>query len=378
MESYVRRLLIIFTLFCSANAQQPQDIKNYIVADEPGKFFGWPANNGIWIWGNEILVGMTKTDYEETSSHNIVKDAPLLSILAKSNDGGKTWNMFDPENYVGDGRAKIELTEPINFMHEGFALRVSGDTYHGNIDQQGRFFYSYDKGATWNGPFNLGNVADLTRFQGYILTPRTDYLVLSEKECLIFITSRVDATGLTDKISLIKTSDGGLTFELLSPWVVPCSDPHRAAMPNTVRVDESKYVMAIRRRIVPDRNTCWIDCYSSEDSGKSWQFTSKIGDTGAHNGNPPALIKLKDGRLCAAYGNRTKEKIIGRYSNDNGKTWSDEFVIRDGFFTKENGDLKDLGYCRLAQNADGDIVAIYYWASEKNRQQHIAASIWTP
>ncbi|MDW7681187.1 MAG: hypothetical protein SCK70_11520, partial [bacterium] len=30
--------------------------KHVIVADEPGYFFGWPANHGVWQWGDEILV----------------------------------------------------------------------------------------------------------------------------------------------------------------------------------------------------------------------------------------------------------------------------------------------------------------------------------
>lgn len=372
-------LTIVFALCCQTiYSQQPHNLKHYIVAAEEAKFLGWPANNGVWIWENEILVGMTKTDYAETSSHNIVEDAPLLSVLARSTDGGKTWNMFDPANYVGDGLTKTDLNEPINFMQDGFALRVSGDTYHGNEDQQGRFFFSYNKGQNWNGPYSFGKLPYEKRFQGYILTPRTDYVVLNEKECIVFITSRIESTGLTDKISVIKTNDGGITWELISPWVVPCSDPHRAAMPNTVRIAEDEYVMAVRRRIVPDRNICWIDCYGSQDGGKTWNFLSKVGDTGGHNGNPPALIKLKDGRLCAVYGNRNKEKILGRYSSDYGRTWGEEFVVRDGFFTKEESDMKDLGYCRLVQNASGEIVAIYYWASSENGQQHIAASIWMP
>ena len=31
--------------------------RNVVVYREPGRFGGWPANNGIWIWGDEIVVG---------------------------------------------------------------------------------------------------------------------------------------------------------------------------------------------------------------------------------------------------------------------------------------------------------------------------------
>src|ERR1043166_3124889 len=33
------------------------DIRHVVVYHEPGKFAGWPANAGIWSWGDEILVG---------------------------------------------------------------------------------------------------------------------------------------------------------------------------------------------------------------------------------------------------------------------------------------------------------------------------------
>ena len=33
--------------------------KQVVVYREPGRFCGWPANAGCWIWGNEILVGFT-------------------------------------------------------------------------------------------------------------------------------------------------------------------------------------------------------------------------------------------------------------------------------------------------------------------------------
>jgi len=372
--------LIVFGLTFSLSnlLGQSFEIEHTIAAIQKDHFHGWPANNGVWVWGNEILVGLTQVEYEEADGHNIKEGAPHLSLLSRSKDGGRTWIMFDPDNYVGDGGTKSKLQSPINFKHKDFAMRIVGTTYHGNTDPEGSFFYSYDRGSTWNGPYYLGDIHKHKRFEARMLTPRTDYIVLSEKECLIFISSRIEGTGLSDNISVIKTNDGGLTFELISPWVVPCEDPYRNAMPNTVRISEDEFVMVARRRNISDRNQCWIDAYKSVDAGFTWEFLSKVGDTGEHNGNPPALVKIDDGRLCAIYGNRTKLQILGRYSNDSGKTWEPEFIIRDDFIKTETGRMRDLGYPRIVQTEEGNLVALYYWATNENPQQHIAASIWKP
>ena len=33
--------------------------QHVMVYHQPGRFGGWPANHGIWSWGNEILVGFS-------------------------------------------------------------------------------------------------------------------------------------------------------------------------------------------------------------------------------------------------------------------------------------------------------------------------------
>jgi hypothetical protein len=38
-------------------AEAPRVVENVLVYHQAGRFGGWPANNGIWSWGNEILVG---------------------------------------------------------------------------------------------------------------------------------------------------------------------------------------------------------------------------------------------------------------------------------------------------------------------------------
>lgn len=91
------------------------------------------------------------------------------------------------------------------------------------------------------------------------------------------------------------------------------------------------------------------------------------------NGNPPSLIRLKDGRLCVTYGYREfPYGIRARLSSDNGKTWGKEIHLRD------DGRSWDFGYTRTLQRTDGKLVTIYYYATAEKPEQHIAATIWDP
>jgi len=51
--------------------------------------------------------------------------------------------------------------------------------------------------------------------------------------------------------------------------------------------------------------------------------------------------------------------------------------LRNDFQVDSHGD-PDLGYPRLVQKPDGKPVVIYYWATAKKPQHHIAATIWRP
>ncbi len=96
-------------------------------------------------------------------------------------------------------------------------------------------------------------------------------------------------------------------------------------------------------------------------------------DRGKHNGNPPALVRLRDGRLVAAHGYRSYPYgIQARISKDNGATWSEAIHLRDDAATW------DMGYCRMVERPDGKIVTMYYYNTPENLSQHIAATIWDP
>src|SRR5713226_4921410 len=88
-----RAALILMALCAPLCAfERPEAAQNVIVHKEAGRFAGWPANNGIWSWGNEIVVGF-KLGYLKPNDHGHAIDPAEASSLrfARSLDGGRTW-----------------------------------------------------------------------------------------------------------------------------------------------------------------------------------------------------------------------------------------------------------------------------------------------
>jgi hypothetical protein len=336
------------------------------------QFAGWPANNGLWSWENEILVGCSTGTFKAQKGHSV--SGPIHSVLLRSLDGGESWTAEAPEGYLNDPRSLKNLDHTLDFTGDGFAMRVIGTGYHGTDEPAGGFFASTDRGHTWEGPYRFCDLANHAELQGLQMTPRTDYLATDPKSCLILLSARNPETWGADRVFCARTDDAGASFHFVS-WIVPPGDPYRAVMPSTARCADGMLISAVRRRDMQG-GPCWIDAYASTDSGESWIFMSRIGETGEWNGNPPALVQLRDGRLCCAYGNRSRKQMIARFSADLAQTWEPETILRNDFDSVDGE--PDFGYPRLVQRRDGCLVAVYYWATEVHPQQHIAATIWNP
>jgi len=347
-------------------------VRHIIVYAEAGRFAGWPANDGLWSWGDEIIVGFHEGAYQSVKKlsrgHCLDRGRPRRDLLARSLDGGETWTIENPENYAGDGGTPKPCPGNINFAHPDFAMHCRGS----------QFRISCDRCSHWQGPYELPKV-------GNRLSARTDYIVTSEKECLFFLSApepRVEAE-FKDRAFCARTTDGGRTIEFLS-WMTGEPLSVRSVMPSTVRISEDHLISALRRRQDihieddVDYNRDWIDVYESTDGGKTWRRLGKVADTESdnaseeeRNGNPPSLIRLRDGRLCITYGYREAPYgIRARLSTDNGKTWGREIHLRD------DGCTWDIGYTRTFQRTDGKIVTVYYYATAERPEQHIVATIW--
>ena len=337
-------------------------VENVTVYKEPGRFGGWPANNGIWSWGDEILVGFSQGYFKKVESgHAIDGSKPSVPRFARSLDGGRSWKIEAPSFLDADGKEK-EATDPpggVDFTNPNFAMTLRMVSSRTGFS---RFYYSYDRGKVWQGPYSL------PAFGRKVISARTDYIVNGKHDAMAFITSGKE-NGREGRVFCTRTTDGGKTWKFIS-WIGP-EPPGFSIMPSTVRLSPKVLLATLRQK---EGESHWIDSYISEDNGGNWRFLNRpVESTGAFVGNPPSTIRLKDGRIAMTYGYRSAPfGIRAKLSNDGGKTWGQEIMLRD------DAGCGDLGYPRTVQRSDGKIVTLYYFNDAKDAERYIAATIWDP
>ena len=352
--------------------------RHVLIYHKPGRFAGFPANHGIWRWRDEILVGFSAGDYKDLgpNRHAIDREKPEEHLLARSLDGGETWTIENPAAQgvlVGaaggrHGTLPPGVSEPeptdcpggIDFTHRDFALTCR---MTGTDSGQSRFYYSYDRGRRWKGPFKL------PMFGQPGIAARTDYIINGPHDCLVFLTAS-KSNGREGRVICVRTYDGARSWRLIGK-VGPEPEGY-SIMPSSVRLSPKELVTTIRCRAGADaQGKSWIEAWKSADDGQSWSLLNRpVPDTG--EGNPPQLIALTDGRLCLTYGVRAAPyRICAKLSADAGRSWSDEIVLRD------DGGNRDLGYVRSVQRPDGKIVTVYYfWDRKTGPERYLAATIW--
>ena len=363
--------------------------EHFIVYRETGKFAGWPANYGMWMWGDEIVVGFTQcTQMAKAGFHSRTRELPSYPMQARSLDGGRTWSTIRTpaaspggRGFSADEHMKPELRvltaiqqglQPlpgpcpgtVDFTHPDFAMMVARTGLGGGTIPW--FYLSSDRAQSWQGPYRL------PMFGQTGIEARTDVIINGPRDCMIFVTA-ADEKGEEGKgVLMARTTDGGQTFNLVS-WV-GVSERDELIMPSSVRVDEQTIVTAIRCSVREgefEEVPTWIDLYESTDNGNSFHYLSRPVPNAGSGGNPPSMIKLQDGRLCLTYGYRAAPfSICARLSEDGGKTWGEAIILRD------DGACSDLGYTRTLQRADGTILTTYYFNQDVDTERFIGATLW--
>ena len=352
--------------------QQPSSTllaHNSVVYREPGRYAAWPANHGIWAWGNEIVVGFESGIFKEQKDrHSIDWDKPAEHLLARSLDGGETWAVErhpdlrppDGTKVAGvltesGGKQAVDCPGGLDFQQPGFALTARMSEAEGGPS---RFYYTADQGRSWTGPYRLPDFG----FKG--TAARTDYIVYGKHDLVLFITV-TKGNGKEGRVIVVRTRDGAKTWQTVSLIGPEPSAEDYAIMPSTVVLSPSSVVSAIR-------HPHWIELWRSDDHLRTWQFVSRPAPD-LPRGNPPSLVHLRDGRLAITYGYRgSPYQIRARLSADEGRTWGPEIILRS------NAGAWDIGYTRSVQRPDGKIVTIYYWSDAHDQERYIGATIWDP
>ena len=364
MKAHIPLLLLPLMLLST----EPASVKHGVVFQESGRFGGWPANHGAWSWGREMLVGFEVGHFRNTEQgHAIDYTKPAEHVLARSTDGGETWSIERPEGLrpppgekvagvptEDTGRPLSDSPGGIDFSDPNFAFTARMTSIH---DGQSRFYHSADRGKTWNGPFRLPD------FGQKGTAARTDYLINGKHDMTLLLTA-AKSNGREGRVIAVRTKDGGKTWNFVS-YVTPEPEGNDyAIMPSSVRVGKNGILTAVRYRR-------FIDLYRSDDNGETWRLVGRPAPE--LGGNPPSMIRMKDGRLVLTYGYRLQPYgIRARISKDEGKTWSDEIVVRS------DGGNWDLGYPRTMQRPDGKLVTVYYYNTASSKERFVASTIWQP
>ena len=131
--------------------------------------------------------------------------------------------------------------------------------------------------------------------------------------------------------------------------------------PAPFHLGDGKWLVAVR--------VDGLHLHESGDDAKTWHYGKLLTGKQQHPGH---FQRLRDGRLLLSYGNRTKPKGVDcRFSDDEGKTWSEPIRVVDF--------EGDGGYPSSVQLPDGQVLTAYYASKiEGHARYHMGVVIWDP
>jgi hypothetical protein len=358
-------------------ARSPSELETIVVRRAPHRYSSHPClaalADGDW------LVAFCETVLTEPFLHP-PSDPRYLNLVVRSSDRGRTWDEarvvpgYDWYGVETPGLARLSSGEVLlnqwRFLwyplELGRRLWAQGEleafvcgplldpSAHGWFPAQGEddwdrhpFPYvradggvyvhrSEDNGRTWtaSGSIDIGGYRGAFSPKGVVELPDGDLLL---------------ALGSPDHDSaaatfVVRSKDRGVT------WGAPIEVVRAAdcvySEPAAVVLHDGAVVVFSR-----EENRGFLHLSRSHDGGHSWSPPRPL----PYWGYPAHAVALVDGRLLVIYGRRRAPfGIRAAITEDGGRTWSDEIVIRDDFRSD------NLGYPSVIEYEPGRLFTAYY------------------
>ncbi len=312
-------------------------------------------------------------------------------VTVRSTDRGRSWSSDNPgivwdatitdPAASHDGAARLSDLAPIDFTDSDVLVSCYSVPRYGLPTDRAWVRVSKNAGQTWSQPMLLP-LAGLPSLAG-----TNSSIVRHDGRSLIF-SFTVSPDGWTRRPVVYASLDGGTAWTFLS-FITPRRDDgataseragsvtfaaHRWFYPRALLLPDGRILCSLRCQRDPT-GVMWTEIYESSDGGRTWRFVSRVNDWGA----PGSLTRMKDGRIVCVYGYRLPPYgIRARVSEDDGRTWGPDIILRD------DGGSWDLGYPNAIEQEPGKILTIYYFNSKDDPIQmnggvrHIAQTVFTP
>lgn len=342
------------------------DVTHTDIAGGRDLYCAWPWLGSVHNFGDgEVVITYTEKPCAYQTREDLARGNPQMRlVLRRTLDGGRTW----PEQYrqvLRDSQEPLDewlrrdgSPEPLDLRGPDAMLQFwrglpgeearapSGQTYHRPVAFGLR---STDRGYHWPGAPVV-----VPRYHMDDLWGCTSYVKLPDGDILAGFWGHRSPPPAPIRSVVYVSRDQGLNWYYLSTVGYEDRDGGDCSYPALLRLPSGRVLCSLGYRVPASGlgAPSWTALTYSDDAGRTWAEPRRINALGdqAH------LTRLRDGRIVCVFAYRfVPYGIRGIVSEDDGRTWSREFVIRS------DGAGLDLGYPVVTELPDGRILAVYYF-----------------
>jgi len=169
------------------------------------------------------------------------------------------------------------------------------------------------------------------------------------------------------RIGACESKDDGMTWDWLAEIPEVTEFPHSGLHElHAVEASDGSIVAHIRNHNVSHKFEILQSI--STNGGHSWSNPHPTGVWGF----PSHLLRMQDNRLLMTYSyRRAPYGICARFSNDNGKTWSNQLMV------SADCDCPDFGYPSTVELSSGILLTVWYEARGDSSKTVLRQAKWT-